>query len=188
MKKKILLGFIFIIVIGFIGGIVILLSNMNNESEKLKKNAELIIAEHSKFEEYFNDFNEMNMRYHNEVYNNLFIEEVDDNYSNWISVLDSYRESVLKIESMESFIRGNCFVDDYLNSDVKSKCELMVKLYEAAINRYVSDVENFNNIISIYNESVSSSDSVPLYDLEGRDGGIDFNDDGILKEYVSSNK
>lgn len=177
---------ILILVLGlfFIAGgmIIALFTDMSKESANIINIGEQVNDNYSKFEQDIEVFNNERKIFNEEIVNNLFVEEVFDNYYDWIKILDNYHDSVSKINNYKKFLLDNCFYDDYINSNVKSKCNSMINSYETVINYYVKDIQRFNKLLEVYNDGKDENEYVQLYSLDGFNL-IDFNDDGKYKGF-----
>lgn len=115
-----------------------------------------------------------------------FIEEVNENYEEWISTYEEYKKKLKEHEEKAKELKNLCINKTYGSSDVTSKCDAFVIAYETLVNYYINDVNDFNALLKQYRDSDTIIDKKK--DIEDFDKGpyeyVDINDNG---EYTGMN-
>lgn len=122
-----------------------------NFQEKEKKEAG-IIENYDLFKTKIESFNKEREKYYTEVVNDLYVENVEDSYENWVEILDNYTIIIDDVENASTTLKKECIEYVTNNQDIKNKCKAFIIAYETAMNYYVKDIELFNNTISNYND------------------------------------
>ena len=179
MKKKVKIVLITLLCLLVVGGIVFASISVINQTNKDKKKQEKIekeiIDNFDKFKEAVEGFN-----VEWSTYNSIIKSDINKNtvyqYDGWILSLDTYTESLDKIEEASKVYKKNCINKYYVNHNVNNKCEAFMIAYEQAVNTYVEDIEDFNKKI----EEINESDKKELKTYELKYKKVDINND---KEY-----
>jgi hypothetical protein len=95
-----------------------------------------------------------------------------------------YNENIKKIDSNIANIEPKCNVI-YKELSVNKICDSYKELYEKLINLYISDIENYNNKITSYNEY--KKESINQFEMVHKEY-IDYNLDQIYKGKDENNE
>lgn len=177
MKKKtiifLFLGFIFII----LGISTLVYVNINRKNNEKKKIEETILSNHEIFKQKTDSFNEIREKYYTDVVNDLYPELVEENYENWITILDEYTSVVDEVENSSNDLKKFCVNKYYSNKDISNKCESFVIAYETVMNYYVKDINAFNDNLEKYRNTVEEEiEGIDNYKLKYNYS--DLNEDG----------
>lgn len=138
----------------------------------------LIEKEYNKFKDILQSFNSEREIIYNDIFNNLYIENIKDNYDNWFINLEEYEKAVYKVFQYDTFLNKYCQNIIYNDSNIQSKCDSMLISYETVNNYYVKDINKWNKFVDSYNSSIDDIIfAKEKYDLKGKNY-IDYNDDG----------
>lgn len=167
MKKKIpivilIVGFL-LIVAGIAFGFYKEISEAKREKQEIE---EKIVKEYQDFEIEIEKFNEIRSGYYEDINSNLYKESVEDEYDNWIKVLNDYTEAVDNVQNKSVYLQDKCIDKSYSNKDVISKCESFIIAYETVINYYTKDVNEFNEIINEYLKENDDKEEITEYNLK----------------------
>ena len=138
---------------------------INKNNEKTKEYNRNILAEYDLFKNNIDSFNEMRTIYYNDVAKNLYPESVDEEYVDWLEILNSYTESIDKVEKSSKVLKEECVNKFHSNNDVKNKCDSFVIAYETVMNYYTKDVISFNETINAYLANKKDED-IKNYELK----------------------
>lgn len=186
MKKKVRIILIVLLCLLVVGGIVFASISIINKTNTDKKEQEKIEKE---IVDNFDNFKEAVEAFNVEwsTYNSVIKPDINKNtvyqYDGWILSLDSYTETVDKIEELSKVYKNNCINKHYANTNVQNKCGAFMVAYEKAINTYVSDIEDFNDKIDEINKSEKKD--LKKYELKYKQ--VDINNDNEYSK-IESNK
>ncbi len=169
MKNKklamvvLIVGLIFIIM-GITIGTYLYIDNQNKEDQKTEDN---ILNSYDVFKNNIDIFNNERATYYDSVDKNLFPESVEEEYENWIAVLNTYTNAIDVVEESSKELKEQCVNKYHSNEDVKNKCESFVIAYETVVNYYTKDINTFNQTIENYLNSKSEvKEGISLYQLK----------------------
>lgn len=109
-----------------------------------------------------------------------FIEEINDNYDEWIKTYDEYKNKIKEHDEKSKELKNLCINKTYASSDVTSKCDAFIIAYETMVNYYINDITDFNELLGQYRDSdtiIDKKDDIKDFD-KGNYEYIDINDDG----------
>ena len=177
MKRKAILVFVVGILLVGIGFIMSFVKSFAKDVSEQQENIEIIEKEYSNFKDLLQSFNGDREIVYNDVFNNLFIENLEGNYDSWVIILQDYEKTSEKIFEYKSLLQDRCFGINYSDSNIQSKCDSMLISYETANNYFVKDINKWNSFVDSYNNQVEEIYMRDGFDLKTRNY-IDFNDDG----------
>lgn len=177
MKKKvpvimIVIGFLFIV----LGVVFIFYSEFSSAKLEKLKIEENIVKEYNDFKKNVEEFNEVRTSYYTDVVDNLFLETVSDEYKNWILSLDTYTNSIDKVEKSSSYLKENCVDMKFSKQDISNKCDSFIIAYETVMNYYTKDINEFNTVIESYLNQDNVKEDIIKYNLKYN--YTDINSDG----------
>ena len=177
MKRHALLVAVFGVLLVGSGFISSFVQSFAKDINDTKENMEIIEDKYNTFKDLLQSFNGDREIVFNDVFNNMFIENLESNYDGWVIKLQDYEMTVNKIFAYKEFLIDYCSNIIYNDSDVQSKCDSMLISYETANNYFVKDINKWNEFVNSYNTQLEDElYKRNLFDLN-RDF-IDFNDDG----------
>lgn len=178
MKRKLPIILLIIgILLILLGVSLTVYTKMSSEKKEKEEIETTIIEKYDSFKDKVEIFNEKRTTYYSNIGNNLFIEEVKDNYNDWILFLDEYTVTVDDVENESKYLKEHCVNNGFGNKDVANKCEAFVIAYETVMNYYAKDIVSFNEIINSYRKEYNISvEEVSDYNLKYN--YTDINDDG----------
>lgn len=178
MKRKAILFLVFGVLLIGSGLILSFVESFANDIESSKENIKHIEKEYNNFKDLLQSFNGEREIIYTDIFNNLFIENIDSSYDGWVIELQDYEKTTEKILDYKNFLNENCFGIIYGDSSIQSKCDSMLISYETVNNYYVKDINKWNDFVNRYNSTLEDKIySRELFDLKSRNY-IDFNDDG----------
>ena len=148
MDKKRLIISIIIIIIVFLG--VFITIDINKEKREINNNMELIKKNYHLLSNSIDKYNEIRNEYTN-MSNVLLIDEYKSKHEEFLALLASYDEEIKNIDAYIENISFRCN-QIYIDTEVNNICNSYKSLYDKIINLYIADINNYNNIISKYNE------------------------------------
>lgn len=178
MNKKIpfivfLVGVLFVII-----GVSLMIFDSTNKINKDKKELEnKILEEYEVFKQKIDSFNLARDNYYNKVAKNLYPELVEDDYEEWLDVLNNYTITTDDIENVSNYLKENCVNKYYSNNDIKNKCDSFVIAYETAINYYTKDIYAFNDNLDLY-RSNNDGGKESILDYNLKYSYVDIDSDG----------
>ena len=177
MKRHALLVAVFGVLLVGSGFISFFVQSFAKDINDTKENMEIIEDKYNTFKDLLQSFNGDREIVFNDVFNNMFIENLESNYDGWVIKLQDYEMTANKIFAYKEFLIDNCNSIIYNDSDIQSKCDSMLISYETANNYFVKDINKWNEFVNSYNTQLEDElYKRNLFDLN-RDF-IDFNDDG----------
>lgn len=178
MKRRALLVAVFGFLLVGMGSISSFVNSFAKDISDTKESIDTIRDEYIKFKDLLQSFNGNREIIYTDVFNNLFIENLDGNYDNWIIELQDYEKTTDKIFNYKSLLEEKCAGIIYNDSDIQSKCDSMLISYETVNNYFVKDINKWNEFVDNYNSQLEDTlYKREYFDLRGRNY-IDFNDDG----------
>ena len=179
--KKLAIGALVLAVALIVTGNSILVYNMmQKEKIDLKKVSASIKKDYNAFKKDIETFNEQKIEYEDKVAANLFLETIEE-YDDWIKVIDSYTETIKKIEKDSKELREMCINKTYTDEATKNKCNAFIVAYEESINSYVKDINGFNEEVSNIRVNLKKSEKEHITEYELKYEYIDINSDGITE-------
>lgn len=160
-----------LLVVGFL---VMYLNDSFKRENELKESYKKINENYDVFEEKLEIVTGEREIMTNDVVNNYYIDEVVNNYDNWISIIKDYNKSIDEISKYKDLIVNYCY-KEYEDNNVNSKCQSMILGYETAINYFVKDIEGFNKFIDEYNSNYPDNTYIVFSSSYNY---VDMNDDG----------
>ena len=177
MKRHALLVAVFGVLLVGSGFITSFVQSFAKDVNDTKNEMKVIKEKYDNLKDLLQSFNGDREIVYNDLFNNMFIENLESNYDSWIIKLQDYEVTANKIFGYKEFLQDNCSDIIYNDSDVQSKCDSMLISYETANNYFVKDINKWNEFVNNYNNQLEDElYKRSLFDLK-RDY-IDFNDDG----------
>ena len=90
--------------------------------------------------------------------------------------LEEYNKEMKNIDTYITNIKMRC-TGIYNDSEINKVCNSYKTVYEKIVNLYISDIDNYNNFITKYNEN--KNDKLELIEKIHKDY-IDYDEDGIV--------
>jgi len=177
MKRKAILVFVVGILLVGIGFIMSFVKSFAKDVSEQQENIEIIEKEYSNFKDLLQSFNGDRELVYTDLFNNMFIENLEGSYDSWVIMLQDYEKTAYQIFEYKSFLQEKCYDVLYNDSNIQSKCDSMLISYETANNYFVKDINKWNSFVDSYNNQVEEIYMRDGFDLKTRNY-IDFNDDG----------
>ena len=161
----------------FIGVVVILVvyNTLNSRTIKKEKQDKVTKA-YSDLTEEVKEYNEIRTQY-NEKISNFILDKYKEEHEEYLKLLNSYNEVITNIDKSINALSDNCNII-YKDSNTNKICSNYKQTYEKLINIYISDIKNYNNNITKYNEY--KNDNIELYKAI-YDEYIDYNNDNTYE-------
>lgn len=153
--------------------------NTRQDKKQLQSN---ISENYEIFKKSVDYFNATRTTYYSEVVENLFPETVEDEYDNWITILDDYTKKVDEVEKSSSYLKKECINKYHSNKDITNKCNAFIIAYETVINYYTKDINSFNEVLTSYRREYDEKNEIK--DYSSKYDYIDINLDG---EFIGKN-
>lgn len=177
MKRKLPIVILIVGVLLIVAGITFGFYKEFNDAKKEKQELEeRIINDYKAFEKEIEKFNEVRSTYYTDVDDNLYQETVEDEYNDWIEVLDKYTESVDNVENTSVYLKEKCVGQNYSNQDIVNKCQSFIIAYETVMNYYTKNINDFNKVINEYLDDNEDNEEIKVY--ESKYNYTDIDDDG----------
>ena len=150
MKKKLVLSFIIIFIIGSLGfGVFKFISDFNADKDLTKEKMNEILSNYDSFNATLLSFVQ-SRDYLYELRANTYVQDYAKNIAGWNGLIKAYEEDILKVEEASKKLKEPCKYE-YGNPNVNSKCKLFKSTYEGAMNYYITDVKDYNKSVTTYN-------------------------------------
>jgi len=175
MKKKNQL-IIPIIIIFIISSIIIIVSNVNKARQNTKTNLNVIKSSYATLSSNIQEYNQIRERY-NILSQEFILETYKNNHEEYTRVLTEYNDVIEKIDLSIISINSRCN-QLYSDQEVNKICNNYRQIYEKLINLYITDLNNYNDNLTKYNEY--KNDDIELFTLL-HTNYIDYNSDGIYE-------
>ena len=164
------------IVILVVGGILFAL---NNKEKTMQENMKMIKSDYANFSNNITDNEKIRKQlaeHISEFKNNTF----KDEQGKYEETLKKYDKNIKYIDTLIKDLESRCKYE-YEDKNTNILCKGFGGLYETTVNKYVAKVKAYNNLITQYNKTASSEES--LYKAV-YDNFIDYDKDG---KYNGSN-
>lgn len=162
--------------------VIIFVINIYREKKTSVKNMEIIKNNYSELSTNVTDYNKIRENL-SEKLNNFTYENFPKEYEEYNQLLESYNDNIQKIDNNINNINSKCNNNIYNDISVNKICDSYKILYEKIINLYVTDLNNYNNKVTSYNEYMKTD--VEIFELLHKDY-IDYNKDLVYEgEYTS---
>ena len=171
---------VIIIVILVISVVVI---GINKEKRDINNNMEQIRKSYSFLTGSINKYNDIRTEYIDKT-SVLILDDFKDKHADFINILDQYNEVMKNIDSYISNINYRCMYL-YNDNEINNICNSYKGIYEKVVNLYVNDLNNYNNLITKYNEY--NEEKLPLYEMVHKDY-IDYDNDSVFLGRNDSNE
>lgn len=177
-NKKVAIFTLIIGILLIITGLTMSVCTYIDKQNKQKKQVEnTILEKYDVFKDNVESFNDIRKVYYTDVASNLYPESVEEEYEDWLIMLENYTKQVDSVENSSNELKEYCVNKYYSNEDVKNKCDSFVIAYETTINYYAKDIISFNEVIDTYQRNiVEENESIHNYELKY--DYIDINLDG----------
>ncbi len=183
LKKGVLIGLVGTLLV-ILGAILYFVIEVGKENNNEKKDTSKIVENYN----IYKTFAEETSSWRSEnILGDIFIEEVNENYKDWIEKYSEYKKKLDEHEEKSKELKELCVNKTYNDSDIKSKCDAFVIAYETMVNYYVNDVNNLNKILEEYRSSntiQNKLDNISDFN-KGKYDYVDINDNG---EYTGMNE
>lgn len=179
-KKKLILGIITIVMITAIT--IFILTIVKDRKEK-NSNMESIRNNYNLLTTSINNYNEIRSKY-NEMSSVLLIDSYKEKHEEFVSLLEEYNKEMENIDTYITNIKLRC-TGIYNDSEINKVCNSYKTVYEKLVNLYISDIDNYNDFITKYNEN--KNEELELI-KKVHDSYIDFDDDGSKYGGVSNDE
>jgi len=182
MKKQIkLLIIMLLIILGVIMTIIAFaMSTVVNKDAILEKNSEVILSNYTTLT---ND-SATNIELRKELAEklaNFSNETYSEEHDSYVELLNKYNENIQKMAESVDKIHPRCD-KDYEEARINIICMSYNMLYEEAINLYVKNLKNYNNKITVYNQT-SETDYEQFKAIHSE--FVDFDKNGIYEGNAS---
>ena len=165
-----------IIIIGIILVTILILSlfiiNIINDKKETNKNMDIINNNYNELSTNVKEYNQIRTELSSKL-NNFIYEKYSEEHDSYVDILNRYNDNIKKIDLNIKNINDLCNVI-YNDISVNKICNSYKDTYEKLINLYVSDLTNYNNKVSSYNEYKEAD--ISLFELIHKDY-IDYNND-----------
>lgn len=151
MKKVLKIIGIFTIIIAILIVLAsIWVKGLREDQKKTKKIIKTIKESYTEFNNRVEEFSQLR----NELYEykeDLYLETLAQKADDWNTFIKMYSESIEYVEKASKNLKENCKIK-YGDVDANSKCTAFSANYEAAMNYYIADAEDYNNLIDEYDK------------------------------------
>lgn len=178
-KRHIIIIITIMIIIIVILGIIKFIKNFQNDANKSQVIMNEITEYYSKLEENILEYNK-NRETLNDKTSSYYQESFNTDYLNIINNLKEYDQTISKIKTNIEIINKDCGNNIFSNANVNNICNTYQETYEKIINVYMNDVNNFNNLVDLYNKETSSD--LMKFTSNYITDYIDYNNDGKYEE------
>lgn len=155
-----------------------------NDKEEQKTTGEIVQIVNDEYDKLFYPAVEEANEYETEIYTLLLEKYSDENvdkYSDDVKKLKNYESLINKVVSNSSNLKKYCIESKIEDDSFKSKCSAYIINYEQAINKFVEDVERYNDIVKEYNkEVVENLNKLATYYTSINK--VDINNDGVFQK------
>lgn len=176
LKKGTIIGLVGVLLVIF-GIILYFVFEVKKEKDTNNEDANKVVENYN----IYKTFAEETSKWRSDnILTDRFIEEVNENYEEWIKIYNEYKNKIKEHEEKSKELKNLCLNKVYVSSDVTSKCDAFVIAYETLINYYINDIDDFNGLLEQYRESdtvIDKKDSIKDFD-KGNYEYIDIDDDG----------
>ncbi|MBQ9854413.1 MAG: hypothetical protein IJO57_05225 [Bacilli bacterium] len=172
--KKVIILFIMLLLVGGVSFFVI---NLKKEQKELASNMKQIKDSYELLNGNVSSYNSIRSEISVKLAN-FFYDSYKNNKSSYDDIFIRYNTTISEIDKNIANIDKYCDVL-YKDSNVNKICGSYKSLYEKLVNIYVSDLNNYNEKISGYNEY--KKDDIPLFTMIHSDY-IDYDKDGKFVE------
>lgn len=148
------------------------------------KNMEIIRNNYNELSTNVTDYNQIRENL-SEKLNNFTYENFPKEYEEYNQLLESYNDNIQKIDNNINNINSKCNNNIYNDSSVNKICDSYKILYEKIINLYVTDLNNYNNKVTSYNEYMKTD--IEIFELLHKDY-IDYNNDLVYEGECTSDE
>jgi hypothetical protein len=173
MKKYIIVVLVLILIIA--GTITFFVIDLNKDTEATQKVMEEINEYYKKYEENIDDYNLTRDKLITQT-SSYYNESFKENYSNILVILNDYDEIMNQTTLNVTIIDNNCANHIFNNSKTNTICKNYQESYEQMTNIFLTDVENFNNLVETYNKS--TTEQLEKYNSNYIKDYLDYNKDG----------
>ena len=172
-KKSLILA---IVVIIFVTIITILVLTTVKASKRTKNNLNIIKSSYNVLSVSVNDYNDIRTEYTN-MLADFYLDTYEAKRESYTELLTKYNKTIETIDSSVARIKLRCN-QLYNDNDVNTICNNYESLYEKLINLYVSDLKNYNDKVTKYNEYKKTE--LELFPMIHEDY-IDYNNDSVYE-------
>ena len=173
MKKYIIIGLIIVSILTI--SITIFIVDLQKDTENSKIVMEEINNYYKKYETNIDDYNltrDTLIKKLSSFYNESFKEE----YQEIISILNDYDKIMNETTKNVEIINKNCSNHIFNNSKTNTICKSYKESYEQMTNIFLSDIEDFNDLVEKYNKT--TEETLGKYNSKYIKDYIDYNKDG----------
>lgn len=150
--------------------------SISNERKESRKNMEIIEYNYNELSTNVEEYNEIRTKL-SEKLNNFIYENYSNQHEEYTQLLNSYNDNIKKIDNNVNNINDKCNVI-YNNLTINKICDSYKIIYEKLVNLYVSDLTNYNNKLTSYNEY--KGEEIGLFELVHKDY-VDYNEDKMYE-------
>lgn len=163
-KKIILFSTIFVIVLVlFIYLIMTFVHNYKLDRKKANAHIENINKDYELFIKNCNKFSELANNFYS---NDLYLEDVKDQYDDNLKKLDEISENLYNTKNSSQYLKSNCTKEKNINSDIKTKCNTYKITYKNLLDTYNTIIDDYNKYIDSYNDYIVDKNLEPLKKYE----------------------
>lgn len=176
LKKGTIIGLIGVLLVIF-GIILYFVLEVKKEKDTNSEEANKVVENYNTYKTFAEETSKWRS---DNILTDRFIEEVNENYDEWIKVYNKYKDKISEHDQKSKELKKLCINKTYSNSDVTSKCDAFVIAYETLVNYYINDIDDFNGLLEQYRESdtiIDKKDDIKDFD-KGNYEYVDINDDG----------
>ena len=150
MKKVIFIVIIILVILlaGF--GFYLFTKNIKEDKKLTNEMMKKLVKEYDIFDKNIKEFASKREEFYL-MQENAYLQSISENPENWNNFINDYSKIIVDIKNSSKLLDKYCF-NKFASVEVNSKCTNYVANYEAAMNYYISDINNYNNnIVKKYN-------------------------------------
>ena len=150
MKKVIFIVIIILVILlaGF--GFYLFTKNIKEDKKLTNEMMKKLVKEYDIFDKNIKEFASKREEFYL-MQENAYLQSISENPENWNNFINDYSKIIVDIKNNSKLLDKYCF-NKFASVEVNSKCTNYVANYEAAMNYYISDINNYNNnIVKKYN-------------------------------------
>lgn len=175
MKKKKIVIITLIITITLIFISLFILNTIKNNKLR-EENIEIINTNYQELSTNVEEYNNIRTKLEG-LLNNFIYNDYKNKHEEYINILTEYNNNIKKIDNNIKNIDTRCNLI-YKDKTVNKICNNYKITYEKLINIYITDLTNYNNKITSYNEY--KKDTIKLFELV-HNNYIDYNKDNVYE-------
>ena len=175
-KKKILVGFVIVIVVGLIVSLFFFFKGIVDDNKRTHNQIIEIKILSSNIDDYVSEFNNQRKTL-SFLLTDTYTSNLKDRHDNIFMLLDKEEGVVREVQEVIHTMDKDCGDRIYSDSSANEICHSYKNTYEEMVNVFINDVSHINDMIDEY---VSSYGDMGKYVSGDFDTYIDYDGDGVF--------